>query len=175
MIIELDGELYRVTWRMHRTPGKGPASMQTKLKGLLNGKNMEYKFRSNETVERAELDTRSLQYLYEDGEGLIFMDQESFDQITVRKDLVGQMAKFLRDGEIFSVTFHNDQPIGLDLPKNVDLKVVSAPPAIKKATATAQLRPIECENGITVQAPAFIKEGDIIKINTETGNYVERV
>ena len=175
MVLIIDDELYRVTWKMHRTPGKGNACMQTKLKHIQNGRNLEKRFLSSERVQKASLDSRSMQYLYKDAAGYIFMDNETFDQITVPDDVVGESEKFLTEEVDYNITFYDEQIVGFELPKTMDLKVTLAPPEIKKATATSSLRPIELENGMTVNAPAFIKEGDIIKINTETSEYLERV
>ena len=175
MVLIVDNELYRVTWKMHRTPGKGNACMQTKLKHIVNGRNLEKRFLSSERVEKATLDTRSMQFLYTDADAFIFMDSETYEQIHIPKDIVGESQKFLKEDVSYEITFYDDQIVGLDLPKSMELLVTYAPPEIKKATASASLRPIMCENDIEVYAPSFIKAGDKIKINTETGDYVERV
>ncbi|RAP29917.1 elongation factor P [Candidatus Marinamargulisbacteria bacterium SCGC AG-343-D04] len=175
MILVVDNELYRVTWKMHRTPGKGNACMQTKLKNIQNGRNLEKRFLSSERVEKASLNSKSMQYLYKDTEQYIFMDNDNFEQIEVNKDIIGDADKFLKESEDYSITFYDDSIVGLELPKTMELTVTSAPPEIKKATASASLRPVILENDMTVNAPSFIKEGDIIKINTETGDYLERV
>jgi len=175
MVLIVDGELYRVTWKMHRTPGKGNACMQTKLKHIQNGRNLEKRYLSSERVEKANLDTKSMQYLYKDASGYIFMDNETYDQITVLEDVVGDADKFLQDSADYNITFFEDTIVGLELPTTMELTVTMAPPEIRKATAASSLRPIELENGLTVNAPAFIKEGDIVKINTETLEYLERV
>ncbi|RAP32398.1 elongation factor P [Candidatus Marinamargulisbacteria bacterium SCGC AG-414-C22] len=175
MVLVIDGDLYRVTWKMHRTPGKGNACMQTKLKNIINGRNLEKRFLSSERVEKASLAARSMQYLYKEPTGFIFMDNESFDQITISTDIIGESAKYLQESEDYQVTFYEENVVGLELPRTMELIVTLAPPEIKKATAAASLRPVECENGITVNAPSFIKDGDKIRINTETGEYLERV
>lgn len=175
MVLIVDNELYRVTWKMHRTPGKGNACMQTKLKHIVNGRNLEKRFLSSERVEKATLDARPMNYLYKDGTGFIFMDLGTFDQITIESSLIGESEKFLKEEIEYQVTFYDDQPVGLELPKMMNLVVTYAPPEVRKATASASLRPITCENDIDVNAPTFIKEGDVIRINTETGEYVERV
>ena len=175
MVLIVDGELYRVTWKMHRTPGKGNACMQTKLKHIQNGRNLEKRFLSSERVQKASLESRSMQYLYKDAEGYVFMDNESFDQLTINADVVGEAEKFLTEEVDYQITFFEDTIVGLELPKTMELKVTYAPPEIRKATATSSLRPVEVENGMSVNAPAFIKEGDLIKINTETGDYLESV
>jgi elongation factor P len=176
MVLVLEGELYRVTWTMHRTPGKGNAVMQTKLKHILTGKNLEQRFMSAERVEKADLETRTMQYLYPDTDGHMFMDNETFEQYTLTADLIGEeTSKYLTEGQGYSVTYYNEAPVGIELPKSMEFKVESAPPEVKRATATNSQRPVTLERGITVNAPGFIKEGDVIRINTETGEYMERV
>jgi elongation factor P len=175
MVLILEKELYRVNWTMHRTPGKGNACMQTKLRNIKDGKNLEKRFLSSERVEKADLDTRKMQYLYEEDAGFVFMDNTSFEQLSLAKDLAEGADKFLKEGDDYLVTFNVEDPIGLELPKSIEVKVSMAPPEVRKATASASLRPVELENGMTVNAPAFIKEGDTIRINTETGDYIERV
>ncbi len=175
MVLNLENELYRVTWTMHRTPGKGNACMQTKLKHLINGKNMEQRFMSDERVEKADLETRDMQYMYEDPEGFVFMDNTDYEQISLSKSLIGEGAKYLIESTNYLVSLFNLEPVGIELPANVVLKVTYAPPEIRKATASSSLRPITVENGMTVLAPAFIKEGDNVRVNTETGDYIERV
>ncbi len=174
-ILEIEGSLYKVSYTQHVTPGKGVACMQTKMKNIMTGKNLEKRFRSADKVEKADVMDRNMQYLYEDQEGFIFMDLETFDQITISKDLVGDSAVFLVDEGEYSVSFYDENPVGVNFPNSVDLKVVVAPPEVKKATATSSLRPVELENGMTVNVPVFIKEGDVVKVNTETKEYMERV
>lgn len=174
-ILNLEGELYRVTWTQHVTPGKGVACMQTKLKHIINGKNLEKRFRSADRVEKAHLEEKQMQYLYNDRQDYIFMDNETFDQTALPESLLEGAEKYLVEETVYPVQFHDEAPIGIDLPTHVQLRVTMAPPEVKKATATNSLRPVELENGMSVNAPAFIKEGDRIKLNTETGEYVERV
>jgi len=174
MILIIDNELYRVTWKMHRTPGKGNACMQTKLKNIVSGRNLEKRFLSSERVEKAQLTTNDMQYLYNDQEGYIFMDMETFEQISISNDIIGDAAKYLKEELMYPITFHDGSIVGIELPQTMELRVTVAPPEIKRATATNSLRPITLENDMTVLAPGFIKEGDIIKINTESGEYLER-
>ena len=175
MILNIEGELYRVTWTMHRTPGKGNACMQTKLKHLANGKNLEMRFLSNERVDKAELMTKDMQCLYPEGDSFVFMDLQNYEQVSIPIEIAGESHVFIKDGETYPVTYYNDQVVGLELPKNITLQVIMAPPDIKRATATATLKTVELENGMSIQAPGFVKEGDKIKINTQTFEYVERV
>ena len=173
-ILNVKSELYKVTYMQHVTPGKGQAVIQTKLKNILNGKNLEFRFRSNEKVERADLETFDMQYLYAEPDGLIMMNNETFEQVALDKSLVSEQEAYLQEGETYPVTFYESQAVGIELPQTVILKVTIAPPEIKKATVTNSLRPITVENGMTVNAPSFIKEGDLIKVNTDTHEYVER-
>lgn len=175
MILDLEGELYKVTYTQHVTPGKGVACMQTKLKNLQNGKNLEQRFRSSERVEKAELETKNMQYLYEDSGNFMFMDNTDYEQHALPSTLLGDQAGFLVENDNYPVEYYDGNPIGILLPLTVDLKVDVAPPEIKKATAAASLRPITLENGMVVNAPSFIKEGDTVKISTETRDYIERV
>ncbi|MFA5879194.1 MAG: elongation factor P [Candidatus Margulisiibacteriota bacterium] len=175
MILNFEGELYRVSWMEHVTPGKGVACVQTKLKNIINGKNLENRFRSNDKVDKAELETHEMQFLYSEPSGYVFMNNADYEQHSLPKELVGDTAKFLVEGTNYFVSFYNQDPIGVDFPSSVELKVLSAPPEIKKATVTNVLRPVLCENNISVNAPAFIKEGDVIRVNTTDGSYIERV
>ena len=175
MILDLEGDLYRVTDCLHVTPGKGVACMQTKLKHIITGKNLEKRFRSADRVEKAEFDERTMQYLYADQSGHIFMDNENYEQFNLSNEMIGEQVIYLTAETSYSVMFHDGAPISLSLPNSVELKVTRAPPEIKKATASASLRPVELENGMTVNAPAFIKEGDIVRVNTDTNDYMERV
>ena len=175
MILNLEGELYKVTKTQHVTPGKGVACMQTKLKNIINGKNLEKRFRSADRVERVSVISKSMQYLYDDPNGYHFMDLETYDQICLDTDFVGVKKWYLVEENTYQVAFHEVTPVDIDLPAAVEFTVTSAPPEIRKATASSSLRPVTVDNGMTVQAPAFIKEGDKIKVSTESGDYIERV
>ena len=174
-IIKLNNELYNVTWRMHRTPGKGDACIQTKLKNIISGKNMEHRFRSSDKVEKVSLDTERKQFLYAEPDGFIFMDNETYEQMTLVTDFVGDKAEFLVEGNSYDITLYEGQPVGIELPLTMDFRVVSAPPAIKNATATSSMEPVELENGMFVNVPAFVKTEDVIRVKTETKEYMERV
>lgn len=174
-VLVMDGELYKVNYRMHVTPGKGVACVQTKLKNIINGRNKEHRFRSNDKIEKANLETQNMQYLYAEPGGHIFMDNESYEQMTLTETLLEGQTIYLKEGDSYDVTFYDGNAVGLELPTNMEFKVDYAPPEIKKATANNSMRPITLENGLEVNAPAFIKNGDVIKVNTETNEYVERV
>ena len=175
MVLTINEELYRVTWTMHRTPGKGNACIQTKLKSIITGKNLEQRFMSNEKVEKADLETRDMQFLYTQPDGLVMMDNETFEQTVITDEIIGEGKEYLVEGENYPITVYESNPVGIDLPKTINLKVTEAPPEIKKATATNSLKPITLENGLVINAPGFVKTGDLIKVNTETNEYIERV
>lgn len=175
MVLNLDGELYRVNKTQHVTPGKGVACMQTKLKHILTGKNLDKRFRSADRVERISVQSRPMQYLYDDPQGFYFMNMETFDQIALDIDFIGDKKWYLVEEQVYNVAVYDETPVDIELPSSVEFTVVSAPPEIRKATASASLRPVEVDNGMTVQVPAFIKEGDRIRVNTGTGDYLERI
>jgi elongation factor P len=175
MILKVDGDLYKVNKTQHVTPGKGVACMQTKLKNIFNGKNLEKRFRSADKVERVSVVFKPMQYLYDDPNGFHFMDTESFDQVTLDTEFVSDKKWYLVEEHTYNVAFYESTPVDIELPSSVEFTVTSAPPEIRKATASSSLRPIEVDNGMTVQAPSFIKEGDRIKVNPDTGEYIERV
>ena len=175
MVLVIDGELYRVVWKMHRTPGKGNACMQTKLKHVISNRNLEKRFLSSERVEKASLQSKSMQYLYNDPSGFIFMDNETFEQITIAKSVIGDDHIFLQDSHDYNVTFYESTVIGLELPNTMDCIVTTAPPEIRKATASSSLRPVTLDKALPVNVPAFIKEGDRVRIHTQTKDYIERV
>jgi elongation factor P len=175
MVLDLDGDLYKVTDTQHVTPGKGVACMQTRLKNIQNGKNLDRRFRSADRVERADLETRKMQFLYDDGTHIVLMDTADFEQRSIPKEGLGPLVRFLTPETEYEVLIYEGQIVDMALPQTVELKVTMAPPEIRRATASASLRPVELENGMTVNAPSFIKEGDIVRINTATSEYIERV
>ena len=175
MILLIDDDLYRVNKTHHVTPGKGVACMQTKLKNIINGKNLEKRFRSADRVTRVSVVSKPMQFLYHDPSGFHFMDMTSFDQITLSIEFIGKKKWYLTEETSYSMLFYETTPVDIELPASVELTVSVAPPEIRKATASASLRPVEVENGMTVHAPSFIKEGDRIKVNPNTGDYIERV
>lgn len=150
--------------------------MQTKLKNLITGKVLEINFKPGDRVEEADLEKHKTNFLYSDPENYYFMDNETFDQFSLLKNQFSEKAKFLKEGLETEVLYFNNQPVNLELPKKVDYKIVSAPPAVRGDTAHGSAtKPVELETGLTINVPLFIKEGDTIRVNTETGLYVERV
>lgn len=173
-LIEYQGKLWRVLKKNHVKPGKGGAFVQVELKDISAGTKLNERFRSVDTVEKAHVEPRQMQYLYAESDDLVFMDNETFEQMHIpRGDLEDQLGYLLPNTEV-QVNFHNDVPIGIDLPANVVLEVVETESAIKGQTATGSGKPAELETGLKVTVPPFVGIGDKVKVNTETGEYVER-
>jgi len=175
MIIIYEGDLYRVTSVKHLTPGNKRGFMQTKLKNLRTGLGTENKFRSEDRVERATLETRSMQYLYEDGDLHTFMDTESYEQISLSAEDVGDILSFLLPNHIVQIEFFDGKPVGISPPPSVDLEVVETEPNMKGATASASYKPAKLETGITIHVPPFVQVGDRVRVDPSEGKYLERV
>ncbi len=173
-IVLIDGVLYKIMNKDHVTPGKGRAHVQTKLRSLKDGTQTEKRFRSDEDVERAVIETKEMQYLYTDGDGYHFMDTTSYEQVQLTADTLGGAVQYLIPDTTLNVEWFEANPIGVDLPPVVDLKVVETPPGVKDATASAQRKPATMETGLVVQVPSFIEQGEVIRINTTDGSYSER-
>ena len=174
MIIKLDNELFRIHDLMHVTPGNLRGFVRVKARSLRTQTMSEQKLRSEDVIERATLEEKEMQFLYSDGDGYHFMDTESYEQINMSADTLGDSVGFLKNEMTIRVEFYGEQPVGIELPLTVDLKVVETVPAIKGATATNQMKPATLETGVVVQVPPFVDEGDLIRVNTETGEYLAR-
>ncbi len=174
MIIIFNDELYTLTDVMHVTPGKGQASVQTKMKSIKSGTNAEKRFRSDENVEKATLETRKMEFLYDDSDNYYFMDQETFDQIPLHSELLGDAHYYLLPNTPVDVSFFENEAIGIELPNAVDLKITETEPVMKTATITSSYKPATLETGLQVQVPQFISEGEVIRIDTRDGKYLER-
>ena len=172
--IMLDGQLWTVVEFLHVKPGKGSAFVRTRLKNVKTGATVERTFRAGEKVERATVDNRDMQMLYNDADGYHFMDNETYENVTIQRDLIGDPADFLRDGMKVAVQFHDGNPIGVDLPAHVELKVVETDPGFKGDTATGTTKPAKVETGATVQVPLFVNPGDVIRIDTRDRRYISR-
>ncbi len=176
MVLLYNGEPYQVqTANFVRMQQRKPV-MQTKMKHLVSGKVLEYSFKHGETIEEADLEKRKSNFLYTDATSAAFMDQSTYEQFNISLSTMGYAVKFLKEGiEVITLIF-NDLPISVELPKKVDLKVTGADPAVKGDSAQGRVtKMVTLETGATLATPIFVKEGDIIRINTETGEYVERV
>ncbi|OGC05754.1 elongation factor P [candidate division KSB1 bacterium RBG_16_48_16] len=175
MILKIEGELWSIVDFQHVKIGRGGAFVRTKLKNIQSGRVLEKTFRAGEKVDEARLERRSTQYLYREGEHLVVMDNETFEQIHLDAGLLDTSIKFLKEGENISLLMHNDSPVGAEIPFFVELKVVSTAPGFKGDTVSGTTKPAVLETGGKVQVPLFIEEGEIIRIDTRTGTYIERV
>jgi elongation factor P len=173
--IELDGEPYAITYFQHVKPGKGGAFVRTKLKNLRTGRALERTFRSGEKVEEADVEERRMQYLYQDGEQLVFMDAGTYDQLPFSREQVGDARLYLKENLDVDVLFWRGRPIQIELPAFVEVKVARCDPGVRGDTASGATKPATLETGAVLQVPLFLKEGEIIRVDTRTGEYVERV
>ena len=172
--VKIDGKLYAIVDYQHVKLGKGGAVYQTKLKSLTEGTIQNVRLRAEETVEEAFLDKRTYEYLYSSGSEHVLMDTQTYDQITLDDDAFGDGPKYCKPNTQLQVSMYEGKPLIVTLPNTVDLEVKDAPPEIKGATATNQPKPATLETGFVVQVPAFIKVGDIIRVDTRSGEYVTR-
>ena len=174
MLVKIDQDLFRVLELQHVTPGNLRGFVRVKLRNIRSRTLSDQKFRSEDSVERATLDEREMQYLYQDGDDYYFMDTTSFDQIHISSEALGESVGFLKPEMTIQVEFYGSEPVGIELPQTVNLKVTDTVPGIKVATASAQVKPATLETGLVVQVPPFVNTGDMIRVNTETGEYLSR-
>lgn len=174
MLIKHGGDLCRIVDLHHLTPGNKRGHVLCKLRDIRSGRLLDHKFRSEDDVERATLDEHQMQFLYRDGELFHFMNTESYEQVHLSQEVLGDNAYYLLPEAVISVEFYDTEPVGIHLPLTVDLKVSDTVPGIKGATAAAQVKPATLETGLVVSVPAFVNAGDVIRINTETGEYLSR-
>jgi len=173
--IELDGKPHVIVDFLHVKPGKGGAFVRTKLKNIITGNVIDRTFRSGEKVDIPDIQEKKMQYLYNTEDKFCFMDQETYEQIYLTADQLGENRGFLQEGVIIDVLLHNDQPTGVELPIFVQLVVSETNPGLKGDTASGSSKPATLETGTVIQVPLFIEEGDVLKIDTRTGQYIERV
>ena len=174
-VIKVKGDLYRVMSAEHRTPGKGRAFMQAKLRKLKDGTQTEIKFRADEGVERAEMEQVDMEFLYEDPSGYCFMNCETYEQIFLDEQIIGDGKKFMLPNTRIIVEFCDNEAIGVSFPEMVELKVTETEPGLKGATASGSGKPATLETGLVVTVPQFIKIGESVKVSTTSGEYLERV
>lgn len=174
MLVKVGEDLFRVLELQHVTPGNLRGFVRVKFRNIRTGALADQKLRSEDEVERATLDEKSMQYLYKDGESYHFMDTETYEQIALTDEILGDAMQYMVAESVIEMEFYGTEAVGIELPQTVDLKVVETPPAIKGATASAQLKPARLETGLVVQVPPFINEGDRVRVNTETGEYQSR-
>lgn len=174
-LVRMGDALLRVVDLYHITPGNKRGHVQCKLRDIRTSRLVDHKFRSEDDVERATLDEHEMQFLYRDGDLFHFMNTETYEQIHLSREVLGEQALYLLPESTINVEFYESDPVGIHLPLTVDLKVTDTVPGIKGATAAAQVKPATCETGLVVTVPAFVNEGDVVRINTETGEYLSRV
>jgi elongation factor P len=171
MLIKIGNDLFRVLELQHFTPGNKRGFVQAKMRNIRNRAQSDNKFRAEEDVERAILDERQMQYLYRDGDSFHFMDTSSYEQLHIDSEVLGDAANYIVPDSSIMVEFYGDEPVGIELPPTVDLKVVDTVPGIKGATASAQVKPATLETGLVVQVPPFVNIGDAVRVSTESGEY----
>jgi elongation factor P len=172
---ELDGGLYKVLDYSHNKTGRGNATIRVKARNLLTGANIERTFNSGLSVQDVSLDFHNVAYLYNDGDFYHFMDNVTFEQPAIKAEMLGDDAYYLKEGMEVKLTFYKGEPLDVEIPSSVDLKVVEAETAIRGDTATGVTKKVKTETGLEVNCPQFVKVGDTIRVNTETGEYVTRV
>ena len=175
MVIKFNGELHRIEEYIHRTPGNLRAFVQAKLRSLKSGRITETRYRSGEEVEEVRVEQKEFQYLFHDGSSYQFMDKENYEQMPVDEKVLGEGAKFLKEGETVQLHMVGLDIVGSEIPQHVSLKVTETVPGVKGDTATGALKPATVETGTSINVPLFINEGDIIRVDTRTGKYLERV
>ena len=173
--IELDGDPYVMTYFQHVKPGKGGAFVRTKLKNLKTGRSFEKTFRAGEKVDEADIEDRRMQYLYQDGTAIVFMDTQSYDQMTIESAVIGDDVKFLQENTEIDVILYKANPINIELPQFIEAEITQTDPGMKGDTASGATKPATIETGATIQVPLFIKEGERVRVDTRSGEYVERV
>ena len=174
MLIKMGNDLFRVLELQHFTPGNKRGFVQSKLRNIRSKSLADHKFRAEDDVERAILDEREMQYLYRDGDAFYFMDTSNYEQIHINAESLGDSADYLLPEMMIKVEFYDVEPVGVELPVTVDLKVSDTSPGIKGATASAQIKPATLETGLVVNVPSFVNTGDVVRVSTETGEYLGR-
>ena len=175
MLIKVGNDLFRILDLHHLTPGNKRAHIQVRLRNIRTATLADQKFRAEEDIERATLDEREMQYLYNDGDNFYFMDTATYEQTHISSEALGDSVHYLIADMLIRVEFYGSEPVGIELPQTVDLVVKETVPGIKGATASAQVKPATLETGLVIQVPPFVNEGDRVRVNTETGEYQSRV
>ena len=174
MVLVFEGEPCRVVEFRHHTPGNLRAMVQAKLRNLRTGSGFEHRFRAADSVEPASMETHDLEFLYQGGDTYHFMNTENYDQLEMDEEALGDSAQWLMPGMRIQAEYYNGKPIGIQLPNSVELEIVDTAPVMKSATKTASTKPAKLENGVTVNVPEFIPSGERIRVNPNTGEYLDR-
>lgn len=174
MIVIHQNDLHRLMELIHVTPGNKRGFVQTKMRNLRSGLQTEYKFRSEDKVDRVSLEQQEMEYLYGSGDEFHFMNSETYEQIALTKETLGDSVQYLTPNLKIKIDMYDGQPVGISLPKTVDLQVTDTPPSMKSATVTNELKPATTETGLVVRVPSFIEVGDTVRVDTESGSYLSR-
>jgi elongation factor P len=175
VVVQLDGDLYAIVTSQHVKRGRGSAYVRAKIRNLKTGAITERTFNAGERVPQAYLERREMQYLYREGDHFVFMDQQTYEQVAIGGDLVGDGRLYLKDNTVVTVVYYEDRPIAVELPNAVDLVVAETAPGIRGDTASGGSKPATLETGAVVQVPFFVEPGNLIRVDTRTGEYVERL
>jgi elongation factor P len=175
MVLDLDGQLWSVVWFQHHKPGKGNTVVRTKLKHVLSGKVVDRTFNSDTKVDTASVDRREMQYLYHDGDGFVFMDNQDYSQLTLSDEVVGQTKDYLLENQVATVALHEDQALFVELPSSVELEITYTEPGLQGDRSTGGTKPATLETGLQIQVPLFIVTGEKVKVDTRDGSYLGRV
>lgn len=174
-VLQYQNSLWVAVKTAHVKPGKGGAFATVELKNLLDGRKLNERFRSSDTVDRVTLEQKDHQFLYAQDDMLVFMDQDSYEQIELAKDFVGEeRAQYLQDGMVVTLEFHDERPIGIELPEQVTLTIVETEPTVKGQTASSSYKPAKADNGMRIMIPPYMSAGERVIVDTETGEYVRR-
>jgi elongation factor P len=174
-LFQYDGEPFKVVEYKQKVMGRGGSIVNVRIKSLIDGKVLEKTFKGNDQLDSADVTTQTVQYLYNDAQNYFFMNEDTFNQFEVPTDLVGDSSGYIKEGDRVQLQFFNDKPISVELPKNVPMKVTYTETAVKGDTSTSITKDATLETGITIKVPAFIKQGDVISVDTATGAYRERI
>ncbi len=174
MLVKIGADLFRVLELQHVTPGNLRGFVRIKFRNIRNGTLSDQKLRSEDTLDRAVLDEREMQYLYKDGDSFHFMDTSSFEQLHIDAEALGESVDYLIPDALIKVEFYGEEPVGIELPPTVDLVVADTAPGIKGATASNQIKPARLETGLVVNVPPFVNTGDKVRVSTDTGEYLSR-
>jgi elongation factor P len=175
VVLIIDGQLWQVIEFQHVKPGKGGAFVRTKLKNIVQGKTVDRTFNAGAKIETATVDRRDFQYLYQDGDGFVFMDQEDYDQLTVSSTIVGDGAKFMLEQQQVQIALYQGEPLYIDLPASVVLEITYTEPGLQGDRSNAGTKPATVETGAEIQVPLFLEQGTRVKVDTRTGDYLGRV
>ncbi len=173
--IEYKGEPYEIAEFQHVKPGKGAAFVKTRMRNLLTGNILDINFRSGDKFEKPDLEEREMQFLYFDNDGCWFMDNQTYDQVSISRESLGEKTGYLQEGVNVTILFYRGKAIDIELPNFVELRIVETEPGVRGDTVSGGSKPAKLETGVVVNVPLFISRGDVVKIDTRTGEYVERV